>query len=49
MKCLILRGVTDIPERGGASNEKLQEYDYRKNTLIIMKDLLSIISQIDFR
>lgn len=48
MKCLVLRGITDIPKRG-ATHKKIQEYDYRKNTLIIMKDLLSIIIQIGFR
>jgi hypothetical protein len=49
MKSHILRGVTDIPEREGAINKKLQEYDYKENTLIIMKDLFSIIDQISFR
>ncbi len=46
MKCLILRGVTDIPKRRGTLK---QEDDYKKNTPIIMKDLFSIISQISFR
>jgi nucleoside phosphorylase len=46
MKCLILRGITDIPKRQGGLK---QDDDYKKNTLIIMKDLFSIISQISFR
>jgi adenosylhomocysteine nucleosidase len=49
IKCLILRGVTDIPEKRKSLKEDIQEHDYKKNTLIIMKDLLSIISQIGFR
>ena len=49
IKCLILRGVTDIPEKRKSLKEDIQEHDYKKNTLIIMKDLLSIISEIDFR
>ena len=43
IKCLILRGVTDIPEK---SKEDIQERDYKKNTQTIMKDLLEIIGRI---
>lgn len=46
LKCLILRGVTDIPKRQGTLK---QGEDYKKNTPIIVKDLLSILSQITFR
>jgi adenosylhomocysteine nucleosidase len=49
IKCLILRGVSDIPEKRRESKEDIQERDYKENTRIIMKDLLSIISQIEFR
>ena len=48
IKCLILRGVSDIPEKRRESKEDIQERDYKKNTRIIMKDLLSIIGQIEF-
>jgi len=48
IRCLILRGVSDIPEKRGESKEDIQERDYRKNTRIIMKDLLSIIDQMKF-
>jgi nucleoside phosphorylase len=46
MKCLILRGITDLPKRQGGLK---QDDDYKKNTPIIMKDLFSILSQINFR
>jgi len=45
VKCLILRGVTDIPGSRARSKEDLQDRDYNKNTPIIMKNLLSIISE----
>jgi nucleoside phosphorylase len=49
IKCLILRGVSDIPEKRRESKEDIQERDYKKNTRIIMTDLLSIIGQMTFR
>ena len=49
IKCLILRGISDIPEKRGESKEGIQERDYRKNTRIIMKNLFSIIGQMTFR
>ena len=49
IKCLILRGVSDIPEKRRKSKEDIQERDYEKNTRIIMKDLMSIIGQIELR
>ena len=49
IKCLILRGVSDIPEKSRESKEDIQERDYKKNTRIIMKDLFSIIGQIVYR
>jgi adenosylhomocysteine nucleosidase len=48
IKCLILRGVSDIPEKRRKSKEDIQERDYKKNTRIIMRELFSIISQIEF-
>lgn len=47
-KCIILRGVSDVPEERKKVKRDIQEYDYRKNTRIIMKELLSIIDQIIF-
>ena len=49
VKCLILRGVTDIPESRARSKDDLQDRDYNKNTQIIMKKLLSVINKIRFR
>jgi len=49
VKCLILRGVTDIPESRARSKEDVQDRDYKKNTPIIMKNLLSLISEMGFR
>jgi nucleoside phosphorylase len=49
IKCLILRGISDIPQKRGESKEGIQEWDYKKNTRIIMKDLFSIIGQMTFR
>ena len=49
IKCLILRGVSDIPEKRRESKEDIQERDYKKNTRIIMKNLFSIIGQMTFR
>lgn len=47
-RCLILRGVSDVPEKKGRPNEDNQERDYQKNSRIIMKDLFMIIGQIVF-
>jgi adenosylhomocysteine nucleosidase len=49
IRCLILRGVSDIPERKRKSREDIQQHDYRKNTRIIMRNLLAITSQMTFR
>jgi nucleoside phosphorylase len=49
IKCLILRGVSDITEKRKNSKEDIQEHDYKKNTPIIMRELFSIIGQIEFR
>jgi len=38
-KCVILRGVSDIPEEKGKTRGDIQEREYRKNARIIMKDL----------
>jgi nucleoside phosphorylase len=48
-KCIILRGVSDTPEERKKSKGDIQERDYRKNTRVIIKDLLLIIDQITFR
>jgi nucleoside phosphorylase len=49
IECLILRGISDIPKKKRESKEDIQERDYKKNTRIIMTDLLSIIGQMTFR
>lgn len=49
IKCLILRGASDIPGKSRKSKEDIQERDYKKNTLIIMRKLFSIIGQIEVR
>jgi nucleoside phosphorylase len=49
IKCLILRGVSDIPEKSRELKEDIQERDYKKNTRLIMTGLLSIISRMTFR
>jgi len=48
IKCLILRGVSDIPEVGRELKEDIQESDYKKNTPILMNNLFSIIGQMTF-
>ncbi len=47
--CLILRGITDTPKREGPLKRNIQDNDYKNNTPIIMKELFSIIDQIEFR
>jgi adenosylhomocysteine nucleosidase len=49
IRCLILRGVSDIPEKNGRPKEGLQERDYQKNTRIIMRDLFGILRRIVLR
>jgi nucleoside phosphorylase len=49
IKCLILRGVSDIPEGRGTLKEATQERDYNRNTRIIMEHLITIIRQINFQ
>jgi adenosylhomocysteine nucleosidase/adenosylhomocysteine/aminodeoxyfutalosine nucleosidase len=49
VKCLILRGVSDIPRKGRALKEDIQERDYRENSRIIMRELLSIIGKMMLR
>ncbi len=48
VKCLILRGISDIPGTRNQSSKVLQELDYRKNTRIIMKALFSLIAKMAF-
>lgn len=48
-KCLILRGITDIPKKQILLKRDIQHNDYKKNTPIIMRELFSIIGQIEFR
>ena len=48
-KCLILRGITDIPKKQISLKRDIQHNDYKKNTPIIMRELFSIIGQIEFR
>jgi nucleoside phosphorylase len=49
IKCLILRGVSDIPAKRKNYNGNIQEHDYNRNTQIIMKELFLILNQIEFR
>lgn len=49
VKRLILRGITDIPKKQISLIRDIQHNDYRKNTPIIMRELFSIIGQIEFR
>ena len=49
IKCLILRGITDIPQKQTSLKRDIQDNDYKKNTPIIMKELFSIIGQTEFR
>lgn len=46
MKCLILRGVTDIPKEEVSLSKDIQASDYKNNTLAIMKCLFKIIGRI---
>jgi nucleoside phosphorylase len=45
--CLVLRGVSDIPEPHPAGTD-VQSLDYEKNTPLIMESLLGMMSQIRF-
>jgi len=49
VKCLILRGITDITKKQVSLKRDIQDNDYKKNTPIIMRELFSIIGQIEFR
>jgi len=49
IKCLILRGVTDIPKKQISLKQDIQDNDYKKNTPIIMRELFLIMGQIEFR
>ena len=46
INCLILRGISDIPATQKQSGN-IQERDYKRNTRIIMANLLEVIDQID--
>jgi nucleoside phosphorylase len=48
IKCLILRGVSDIPEEHPSPDHDTQDIHWRKNTPKIMKDLLEVLGQISF-
>jgi len=48
-KCIILRGVSDIPRERGKVKRDIQEGDYRKNTRIIMRNLLFTIGEMRFQ
>jgi adenosylhomocysteine nucleosidase len=48
-KCLILRGVSDIPRKSRGGKKDIQEEDYQANTPRIMKELFSILQNITFR
>jgi len=49
VKCLILRGITDIPKKQISLIRDIQHNDYKKNTPIIVRELFSIIAQMEFR
>ena len=49
IKCLILRGVSDIPYKTEGSKAAVQERDYKRNTRNIMRDLFLMMRQIRFR
>jgi adenosylhomocysteine nucleosidase/adenosylhomocysteine/aminodeoxyfutalosine nucleosidase len=48
IKCLILRGVSDIPKEDNPTDQEAQASDFERNTPLIMRNLLRIISQISF-
>lgn len=48
VKCLILRGVTDIPPVRKEADVDIQELDYKKNTKIVIKKLLPIVDKFHF-
>lgn len=49
VRCLILRGVSDVPARAGRSGAADQERDYVQNTRVIMKDLLAVVERCRLR
>ena len=48
VRCLILRGISDIPSALKQDQDR-QEQDYYRNTGIIMADLLEIIGQMKLK
>jgi nucleoside phosphorylase len=48
IKCLILRGVSDIPKEHPSPDQDTQDIHWRENTPKIMKDLLEVLEQISF-
>lgn len=46
IKCLILRGVSDIPHEHASPDNNTQDAQYRRNTPPIMEKLLEIVGQI---
>lgn len=43
IRCCIIRGVTDIPQKGHENSEINQGEDYRTNTPLVMNKLIKII------
>lgn len=49
VKCLILRGITDIPKKQISLKRNIQQSDYKKNTPIVLRELFSIMRLIKLR
>ena len=43
IKCLVLRGITDMPVSSDQSDREQQTNDYRENTYKVMKKLVSLL------
>jgi adenosylhomocysteine nucleosidase len=48
VRCLIMRGVSDIPVPSNQSSKIHQGRDYSKNTSAILENLISVIAQAEF-
>jgi adenosylhomocysteine nucleosidase len=48
VKCLILRGVSDIPGKSQLPDRDNQASDFERNTPVIMESLLQVLHQISF-
>lgn len=48
VRCLILRGVSDIPTKAGLSGARAQERDYVQRTRVIMEELFAAVARLEF-